>query len=265
MVLDGAVDPEATPHTSEIDQTMGFQRALTAYLKYCVGSGNCPLGDTVAGAQRRLIQLFEQIDAHPLPTTDGRKLTQGLAFFGFDPAALQPHLADETQALRAGARGQRRRLAAARGSVHRSQPGRHYTGNASRCSRPSTASTTRSTRAWPRSRPAGQRSSKRRRFSARWRCGSPTGAPTGRCGRTLPKPDYCGPGRRPDRGRGDDTRPRDAVRAGGQARERAGQRGTAQPRTATVTPPTRAATSASTRPSTPTSSRARPPAKGTMC
>jgi pimeloyl-ACP methyl ester carboxylesterase len=100
MVLDGAVDPEATAHASEINQTKGFQRALTAYLTSCVGSGNCPLGNTVAGAQRRLIQLFSSLDSRPLPTTDGRPLTQGLAFFGVVLPLYSPTLwTYETQAL----------------------------------------------------------------------------------------------------------------------------------------------------------------------
>ncbi|MGH3471518.1 MAG: alpha/beta hydrolase, partial [Nocardioidaceae bacterium] len=82
MVLDGAVDPLALPRTTEIDQAAGFQTALTAYLQYCVGRGNCPLGSSVGAAQTRLIQLLDDVGKHPLPTSSGRKLTAGLAFYG---------------------------------------------------------------------------------------------------------------------------------------------------------------------------------------
>ncbi len=82
MVLDGAVDPLAAPRQSAVDQAAGFDDALTAYLAYCVGQGNCPLGTSVDAARNRLIQLFKQLDAEPLPTSSGRKLTEGLAFLG---------------------------------------------------------------------------------------------------------------------------------------------------------------------------------------
>lgn len=83
MVLDGAVDPLSTPHEAEVNQAAGFQTALTAYLENCVAGGNCPLGSSVAVAQRQIIALFHRIDAHPLPTSSGRPLTEGLAFLGF--------------------------------------------------------------------------------------------------------------------------------------------------------------------------------------
>jgi pimeloyl-ACP methyl ester carboxylesterase len=82
MVLDGAVDPLSTPHQNAINQAAGFDTALTAYLKECVSQGNCPLGDAVASARARLIQLFKDIDASPLPTSSGREVTEGLAFLG---------------------------------------------------------------------------------------------------------------------------------------------------------------------------------------
>lgn len=82
MVLDGAVDPLAEPRTTAINQAAGFDKALTAYLEYCVDEGNCPLGDDVSAARQRLIQLFEDIDESPLPTSSGREVTEGLAFLG---------------------------------------------------------------------------------------------------------------------------------------------------------------------------------------
>ncbi len=100
MVLDGAVDPAASPRTSEVHQAAGFQTALTAYLQDCVGSGNCPLGSTVAIAQQQVIRLFASIDAHPLPTSDGRQLSEGLAFLGFIvPLYSRASWQYETQAL----------------------------------------------------------------------------------------------------------------------------------------------------------------------
>ncbi len=82
MVLDGAVDPQASPKTSEINQAAGFETALTAYLEDCVRGGDCPLGDDADGARERLIALFKELDSQPLPTSSGRELAEGLAFLG---------------------------------------------------------------------------------------------------------------------------------------------------------------------------------------
>jgi pimeloyl-ACP methyl ester carboxylesterase len=82
MVLDGAVDPLASPHKSEISQAAGFETALTAYLQDCVASSDCPLGTSVDTARANLAALLKQIDSKPLPTSSGRPLTEGLAFLG---------------------------------------------------------------------------------------------------------------------------------------------------------------------------------------
>jgi pimeloyl-ACP methyl ester carboxylesterase len=82
MVLDGAVDPLAPPHRTHLDQAVGFETALTAYLQYCVGNGNCPLGNDVDTARTNLAALFKQLDSTPLPTSSGRQLTEGLGFLG---------------------------------------------------------------------------------------------------------------------------------------------------------------------------------------
>jgi pimeloyl-ACP methyl ester carboxylesterase len=106
MVLDGAVDPLARPHTTEIDQAAGFQQALDSYLRYCVRRSDCPLGNTVSSAQQRLIELFKQIDRHPLPTSSGRKLTEGLAFLGvIVPLYSRANWSYETSALRGALAG----------------------------------------------------------------------------------------------------------------------------------------------------------------
>jgi pimeloyl-ACP methyl ester carboxylesterase len=82
FVLDGAVDPLEDRRQNQIDQTAGFEVALTAYLESCVAEGNCPLGDDVESARQGLIQFFEEVDADPLPTSDGRPVTEGVAQLG---------------------------------------------------------------------------------------------------------------------------------------------------------------------------------------
>jgi hypothetical protein len=65
-----------------VAQSKGFETALTAYLEDCVAKGNCPLGDSVEAGRTRLQQFFKDVDQQPLPTQDGRELTEGLAVLG---------------------------------------------------------------------------------------------------------------------------------------------------------------------------------------
>ncbi|MBA3266013.1 MAG: alpha/beta fold hydrolase, partial [Nocardioidaceae bacterium] len=106
LVLDGAVDPLAAPRASAINQAAGFEEALTAYLQYCIDEGDCPLGDDLEGARERLIQLFAELDRDPLPTSGGRELTEGLAFYGvIVPLYSRDNWDYETQALREALEG----------------------------------------------------------------------------------------------------------------------------------------------------------------
>ena len=83
MVLDGAVDPSLTGPEFALGQARGVDAALSAYLGWCVDSGDCPLGVSEAEARDTLVQLLEVIDAEPLPTPDeDRPLTKSLATLG---------------------------------------------------------------------------------------------------------------------------------------------------------------------------------------
>jgi pimeloyl-ACP methyl ester carboxylesterase len=83
MVLDGPVDPSEGVIDAGLSQAVGFQRALRAYVDDCTGRWRCPLGRNESKAMRRIADLLESLDRHPLRTDDpDRKLTQGLAFYG---------------------------------------------------------------------------------------------------------------------------------------------------------------------------------------
>lgn len=76
LVLDGAVDPNLSGVQLGIDQAVGFERALDAFLAQCSANRRCPFynaGDA-AGAFDRLVA---QVDAQPLPADDGRVLGGG--------------------------------------------------------------------------------------------------------------------------------------------------------------------------------------------
>ncbi|MEV6839930.1 alpha/beta hydrolase [Streptomyces sp. NPDC051133] len=74
MILDAVVDPTADTVGHAENQTRGFQRALDDYLK--------STGQDSAQGSRRIAALLKRMDANPLPTSSGRKLTQTLAVTG---------------------------------------------------------------------------------------------------------------------------------------------------------------------------------------
>jgi pimeloyl-ACP methyl ester carboxylesterase len=82
MVLDGAVDLSIGPRDSAIQQAVGFETALRAYVANCVDSGSCFLGATVDEGITRIQQFLSDVDAHPLPTQGDRELTVGNAVYG---------------------------------------------------------------------------------------------------------------------------------------------------------------------------------------
>ncbi|MFI6346563.1 alpha/beta hydrolase [Streptomyces sp. NPDC050560] len=74
MVLDAVVDPAADSVGHAENQARGFQRALDDYLK---SRGQDPKRGTAD-----IAALLDRLDATPLPTRSGRKLTESLAVTG---------------------------------------------------------------------------------------------------------------------------------------------------------------------------------------
>lgn len=74
LVLDGALDPAASSSEVTEVQAEGFQSALTAYLKYCLGTSGCPFKGSVQNALTRIEQLLASVAATPIPNSDGRLL-----------------------------------------------------------------------------------------------------------------------------------------------------------------------------------------------
>jgi pimeloyl-ACP methyl ester carboxylesterase len=83
FVLDGAVDPSLGPRASALQQTAGFQRALDAYAESCVTSSvGCFLGNDVGAVEHTISSILDRIAQKPLPTSDGRELAVGDAYYG---------------------------------------------------------------------------------------------------------------------------------------------------------------------------------------
>jgi pimeloyl-ACP methyl ester carboxylesterase len=82
FVLDGAVDPALSTRELNLQQAASFETALRSYVGNCTKSDSCFLGDTVDEGVARIKSFLSDLDAEPLPTSDGRELTEGDAFFG---------------------------------------------------------------------------------------------------------------------------------------------------------------------------------------
>lgn len=82
MVLDGALDLSLGPRDLAIQQAIGFETALRAYVANCVDSGSCFLGDSVDAGIARIQRFLADVDASPLSTQSDRELTVGNAIYG---------------------------------------------------------------------------------------------------------------------------------------------------------------------------------------
>jgi pimeloyl-ACP methyl ester carboxylesterase len=91
-VLDGAVDPTADFLESGLQQTAGFEQALTTFLARCSGDDTCAFhhdGD----AEGAFDTLMLTLDETPIPTTPGRPdLTRGMALNGVSQAMYSESL-----------------------------------------------------------------------------------------------------------------------------------------------------------------------------
>ncbi|WP_205473231.1 alpha/beta hydrolase [Nocardioides sp. SYSU D00038] len=82
LVLDGAVDVSLGSREVVLGQARGFERALRAYVGYCLeSSDSCFLGDSVEEGLATITGLLDDVDAEPLEVDD-RELTVGNAFYG---------------------------------------------------------------------------------------------------------------------------------------------------------------------------------------
>ena len=106
MILDGAVDPDADPMQSDVDQAAGFQKAFDDYAKDCAKSPTCPLGTDPAKAVDVYHHLVDPLVARAAPTQDPRGLSYGDAITGTMNAMYSPtlwkHLTDGLTELAKG-------------------------------------------------------------------------------------------------------------------------------------------------------------------
>ena len=104
FVLDGAVDVSLSSRDLSLGQARGFQTALESYVDNCVETvDSCFLGDSVTEGLDRIDDFVAEVDAEPLPTSLGRELQVGNAFYGIvAPLYVRDYWPLLSSALRAG-------------------------------------------------------------------------------------------------------------------------------------------------------------------
>lgn len=92
MVLDGALDPAASPVRELIGQANGFEAAFTAYAKDCATRPGCPLGVDPAAFVARFRALTVPLITTTVPTEDPRGLGYNDAITATRQALYSPLL-----------------------------------------------------------------------------------------------------------------------------------------------------------------------------
>ena len=80
VVLDGAIDPDATPLQQLLTQAVGFDQALDAFIKDCLQIDTCPLPKDAT--EKYFIDLFDSVAKKPLITKTKRVATESLVVLG---------------------------------------------------------------------------------------------------------------------------------------------------------------------------------------
>ncbi|MCC9307557.1 alpha/beta hydrolase [Kitasatospora sp. RB6PN24] len=105
MVLDGAMDPALDAATGNRAQAGGFETAWASFAKDCGKRADCPIGTDEQQAGSQLDALLGSLDAHPLPATGARKLTEAQAVTGVLAAMYAPPLWPQLRSALAAAHG----------------------------------------------------------------------------------------------------------------------------------------------------------------
>ena len=84
LLLDGAVDPELSPHEAALQQAVGFEPSLDAFLAACSSDRRCDFQNG-GDATGRVRSARTRVDAAPLVGSDDRALGPGL----FDIAVIK--------------------------------------------------------------------------------------------------------------------------------------------------------------------------------
>ncbi|MFM6980820.1 MAG: alpha/beta hydrolase [Micrococcales bacterium] len=70
FVLDGAVDPTMNPADESVNQLIGFDSALQAYLRSCVSQASCPFDQDLEQNLLTIKRFLKSLEGNPLKNSD---------------------------------------------------------------------------------------------------------------------------------------------------------------------------------------------------
>ena len=88
LSLDGVIDPALTANGMLLDQVVGFEKNLEAYVASCPGRNSCQFA-TSGDPMGAIVGLLQQLDDHPLQVGN-RQLTRSLAVYGIGTPLYDP-------------------------------------------------------------------------------------------------------------------------------------------------------------------------------
>ncbi|MDT7621473.1 MAG: hypothetical protein QOF99_2374 [Pseudonocardiales bacterium] len=94
LVLDGALDPDQNLIDRSVAQAAGFQQAFDAFSVWCAKQPQCALGRDPKAATDNFKKLVLPTIDHPVPLSDGRKMSYNDAMTGAIQALYTPQLWD---------------------------------------------------------------------------------------------------------------------------------------------------------------------------
>ena len=90
--LDGAVDPNADAEQSAIQQNIGFENTLSAFLAQCSGDAKCAFHND-GKSEAAFDALMAKLDESPIPSEKGRpNVNRGVALWGVGQAMYSEQL-----------------------------------------------------------------------------------------------------------------------------------------------------------------------------
>lgn len=97
MVLDGALPVDLSQEEITLGQARAFESGFADFADFCAQSDDCPFIGTSQDVQEQLRSFLESLDQSPLPTSDGRVLTESLGSYAvlsflYFPATDYPRL-----------------------------------------------------------------------------------------------------------------------------------------------------------------------------
>ncbi|MGA1145546.1 MAG: alpha/beta hydrolase [Candidatus Nanopelagicales bacterium] len=81
MVLDGALPVGMSHEDVTYGQAVAFEKAAAHFADYCAESGDCPFAGNSGDVVTQIRSFLTRLDSSPLPTRDGRQLTESLGSY----------------------------------------------------------------------------------------------------------------------------------------------------------------------------------------